>query len=81
MEYLESVANPKLEVRVHIGRRWKDQEEDFTGLEHLGSKGMRLSGYSLITKEVVEECGFQGRNTKSKYAGDRAWDVLETEKI
>lgn len=62
-----------MEVRVHIGRVGREtREEDFTGLEHLGSKGMRLSGYSLITKEVVEVWSSREETLNPKlYAGDK----------
>ena len=36
----------------------KTKEEDFIGLEEgLGTEGTTLCGYSLITKELIEEEG------------------------
>ena len=62
-----------MKVRIHIGRVGrKAREEDFTGLEHLESKGTRLSGYSLITKEVVEVWSSREETLNPKlYCGDK----------
>lgn len=62
-----------MEVRVHIGRVGREaREEDFTGLEHLGSKGTRLSGYSLKTKEVVNAWSSREETLSPKlYGGDK----------
>lgn len=62
-----------MEVRAHIGSVGREaREEDFTGLEHPESKGTRLSGYSLITKEVVK-AWISGEETLSPklYGGDK----------
>lgn len=62
-----------MEVRVYIGRVGREAREDFTGLKHLGNKGTRLSGYSLITEEVVEVWSSREETLNPElYGGDKS---------